>query len=105
MATLERIIRLLSLKWPKSPGEIVFKSKLFSHKIKPLGEGSPLEPSRRERERERKREGGRERASVREQERQRKRERQTQPDTHTGRHTHRGNAPPPQDRQFYMKRV
>ena len=33
LANLERIIRLFSLKWPKSPWEIVFKFKLFSYKI------------------------------------------------------------------------
>ena len=33
LATLERIIRLFSQKWPKSPWEIVFKFKLFSYKI------------------------------------------------------------------------
>ena len=33
LASLERIIWLLSLKWPTSPREIVFELKLFSYKI------------------------------------------------------------------------
>ena len=42
LATLERIIRLFSLKWPKSPWEIVFKLKLFSYKIRQPSEGEQI---------------------------------------------------------------